>query len=308
LIVVAVMPALSLAQTAQVKPSPQQRSSTLAPSAAVAPAPAGSKRFVTNESFFRAGTTPQSASAGPQAASTPNAVARPNGVILIPRGAAIPQPVKPAVVAAVPELRTPPAAVTSTTAITAAHDASAAVDYASGQLTVVADKAPLGLVLKLIAGKTGAVVDVAPELQQEPVMARLGPAPVREVLTGLLDSPRIDYIVFGTGDEPGSLQRILVRRRQSFGDVAVGGIRQSRPAGGAPQSDPNGRVIYRETTPAQAEAMQEQRMEEWRKARAQMLEAEVKQQAQDRENERYQVPEQPAPQEVPQQQDNPPQL
>jgi hypothetical protein len=184
------------------------------------------------------------------------------------------------------------------------------VDYASGQLSVVADKAPLGLVLKLIAGKTGAVVDVAPELQQEPVIARLGPAPVREVLTGLLDSPRIDYIVFGTGDVPGSLQRILVRKRQSFGDVAMGGVRsqQSRLAGDAPQADRNGRVIYRGTTPAEAEMMQEQRMEEWKKSRAQMLEAEVKQQAQDRENEKYQAPEQPAPQEAPQPQDNPPQF
>ena len=175
---------------------------------------------------------------------------------------------------------------------------------------MVADKAPLGLVLKLIAGKTGAVVDVAPELQQEPVIARLGPAPVREVLTGLLDSPRIDYIVFGTGDVPGSLQRILVRKRQSFGDVAMGGVRsqQSRLAGDAPQADRNGRVIYRGTTPAEAEMMQEQRMEEWKKSRAQMLEAEVKQQAQDRENEKYQAPEQPAPQEAPQPQDNPPQF
>ena len=297
LIVVAVAPALSLAQTAQVKPSPQQRSATSAPSAAVAPAPRDSKRFVTNESFFRAGTTPQPASAA--------------SVVLIPRGAVTPEPVKPAVVATPPEVRAPqPAIATSTPAASVAHDASAAVDYASGQLSVVADKAPLGLVLKLIAGKTGAVVDVAPELQQEPVIARLGPAPVREVLTGLLDSPRIDYIVFGTGDVPGSLQRILVRKRQSFGDVAMGGVRsqQSRLAGDAPQADRNGRVIYRGTTPAEAEMMQEQRMEEWKKSRAQMLEAEVKQQAQDRENEKYQAPEQPAPQEAPQPQDNPPQF
>jgi hypothetical protein len=53
---------------------------------------------------------------------------------------------------------------------------------------------------------------------------------------------------------------------------------------------------------------QEQRMEQWNKQRTQMLDAEMKQQAQDRENEKYQTPEPPAPQEVPQQQDNPPQL
>ena len=61
----------------------------------------------------------------------------------------------------------------------------AAVDYSHGQLTVVSERATLGQVLKLVAAKTGGMIDVAPELQNEPVMARLGPGPVREVLTGI---------------------------------------------------------------------------------------------------------------------------
>ena len=201
--------------------------------------------------------------------------------------------------------------MTSTAASPATEEPSAAVDYSSGQLTVVAHRAPLGQVLKLIAGKTGAVVDLAPELQQEPVMAKLGPSPVQEVLTGLLASPRIDYIVFGTGDEPGSLQRIVVRRRQSFGNSPVGAFRPSPPqqldADGA-ETDPNGQIISRRNIPGQNELTQDQRMEEWKKQRAQMLEAEMKQQAQDRENDKLQPQEPPIPQEAPQTQDNPPQL
>ena len=278
------MPVLSLAQTMQVKPSPQQRSTV--------PAPATSAP----------GTQPVSAPA----------IARQNNIAPAPPRPVVPQAVNPSTVTAASELRTQaalsqPALIPSSAP--AGHEASAAVDYSSGQLTVVADKAPLGHVLKLIAGKTGAVIDLAPELQQEPVMARLGPGSVREVLTGLLDSPHIDYIVFGSGDEPGSLQRIVVRKRQSFGSVAMGAVRspQSMLEGAQQEPDPNGRVISKRAIPGQAET-QEQRMEEWKKTRAQMVEAEIKQQAQDRENEKYQAPEQPAPQETPQQQENPPQL
>jgi len=188
------------------------------------------------------------------------------------------------------------------------HEVSAAVDYTAGQLTVVADRAPLGHVLKLIGGKTGAVIDVAPELQQELVMAKLGPSPVQDVLTALLASPRIDYIVFGTGDEPGSLQRIVVRSRQSFGNIGMGVMRsaQQQEIGGV-GADANGQIISRRNIPDQNDMTQEQRMEEWKKARTQMLEAEMKQAALDRENEKNQPPQQPEPQETPQPQDNPPQ-
>src|SRR5438270_1126435 len=271
-----------MAQRTQVKPSPQQRSAAYSPSTAVVPAPS-------------AGST----------SSAPTLAVRPSNIAPVPTRPVMPQAIKPAVVAAVPELRpsqpvlAQPAATTGSSPAPAGHDASAAVDYASGQLTVVADNAPLGFVLKLIAGKTGAVVDLAPELQKEPVVARLGPGSVREVLTGLLDSPRIDYIVLGNGDGPGSLQRIVVRVRRSFGQVAMAAMRPS-------QSTQEG--AEEGTTAAQAQMTQQQRMEEWKKSREQMLQAEIKQQAQDRENEKFQSPEQPVPQDKPQPQDNPPQL
>jgi len=186
---------------------------------------------------------------------------------------------------------------------------TAAVDYASGKLTVVADRAPLGHVLKLIAGKTGAVIDLAPELQQEPVMAKLGPSPVREVLTALLDSPRIDYIVMGSGDEPGTLQRIVVRRRQSFGNNPMAAFRSQQPQQQISDVEPdaNGQATSRRAIPGQNEATQEQRMEDWKKQRAQMLEEEMKKSAQERENERYQPQDPPTPQEPPPPQENPPQ-
>jgi hypothetical protein len=317
LIVVVAAPVLAMAQATPGKPSPQQRAQAHAPANAPAlepPASPDSRRFASNENYFRAGVRPQPASPAPNSAqsvgsnpATPNsAVNGASHATPLPQRPSAAQPTQTAIAAAVPS-RSPLPGPAEVISDRVDHDASIAVDYASGQLTVVADHAPLGYVLMLIAGKTGAIVDLAPELQQEPVMASLGPKPVREVLTSLLDSPRIDYIVFGTGDEPGSLQRIVVRRRQSFGNAGLGALRSAQPQqdlSGA-QPDSNGHIISKRAIPGEHETTQEQRMEDWKKQRAQMLEAEMKQQAQDRENEKYQTQEQPAPQET-QQQDNPP--
>lgn len=318
LVLAAVAPWLCAAQTVPAKPSPQQRAQAAPPANVAAPAsqpaPADSRRFVANQNFYRAGSATQPVSSPANSTPTRTPVASPvAGVNRINNALPVPQrpvvapvpvlaslPVQPAV----PQPAVNPASVVTEPAV------RAAVDYASGQLTVVAERAPLGQVLKLIAGKTGAVIDLAPELQQEPVMAKLGPSPVREVLTALLDSPRVDYIIFGSGDEPGSLQRIVVRRRQSFGNNPMASFRaqpqQQQQIPGV-EPDASGQIISQGTVPGPNEATQDQGMEEWKKQRAQMLEAEMKKAAQERENEKYQPQEPPTPQETPQQQDNPPQ-
>jgi hypothetical protein len=313
----ALAPWMCAAQTAPAKPSPQQRAEAAAPAKPAAPASqpasADSRRFVTNQNFYRAGSGTQPAPSPANTATTQNPASSPvAGVNRISNALPVPQrPVMPPtsqpVVASLPVQAPAPANAQSAPATE--HPMTAAVDYASGKLTVVADRAPLGHVLKLIAGKTGAVIDLAPELQQEPVMAKLGPSPVREVLTALLDSPRIDYIVMGSGDEPGTLQRIVVRRRQSFGNNPMASFRSQQP----PQQqipgvepDASGQVTRR-AIPGQNEITQEQRMEEWKKQRAQMLEEEMKKSAQERENEKYQPQDPPTPQEPPQPQENPPQ-
>jgi hypothetical protein len=171
------------------------------------------------------------------------------------------------------------------------------------------------MVLKLISAKTGAVIDLAPELQNEPVMAQIGPSPVREVLTGLLDSPRIDYIIMGTGDGPAGLERIVVRTRQSFARTALAGGRASQPRPQEVQMeiklDENASQTAGATRP-QAPMTQEQLMENWKKIREEKRLAEIEQQRQDRENEKTQVEVDPQPQPEPQPDgpppaDNPPQ-
>jgi hypothetical protein len=177
---------------------------------------------------------------------------------------------------------------------------TANVHYSQGQLTVTSQNASLGTVLKLISAKTGATIDLAPELQNEPVVAQIGPSGVREVMTALLDSPRIDYIIMGSGTTPGGLERILVRTRQSFGRTEFAA---SRPIQPPPHAETE--LKLNEYAPPvagvakpQTPLTQEQLMANWQKVREEKRLAEIEQQRQDRENEanRVEPPPQPEPQ------------
>ena len=315
---------LAVAQAPQTSPA-QKPSPTVATSS---PAPAGQQRvpvspyghrFVPAENLPHPNqpVNPAQTAARP---ATPQVVAQP--VVTPPARSAVqprpvlPQAIQPAIpapVAAQPPVQ--PMVQTMVQPVVAASpsaNGTAAVDYSHGQLTVVSERATLGQVLKLVAAKTGGVIDVAPELQNEPVIARLGPAPVREVLTGLLDSPKVDYIVMGAGDGRNGLERIVVRTRQSFGRMAMSAVHpappQPQPAEEAKANDtvhlPNG------ATPAEAKLTQEQLMENWKKTREEMRQAEIQQQALDRENEKTQPQVEPQPEQPngpPPPPDNPPQ-
>jgi hypothetical protein len=122
-------------------------------------------------------------------------------------------------------------------------------------LTLVADHAPLGKVLELVAAKTGASIEVAPDLASELVAARLGPATPNEVLHSLLDSPKLDYIILASGTD-GSVQKVVVRRRQSFGRQPIGSFAASnQPAAGTLQARAgNVNAADQPTASAQAQA------------------------------------------------------
>jgi hypothetical protein len=196
------------------------------------------------------------------------------------------------------------------------HDAeqnsAPTVIYAKGQLTVISQNAPLGVVLKLVAAKTGAAVAVAPELQNEPVVAQLGPGTVREVVTRLLDSPRIGYILMGAGNDPDTLLRIAVQSRRSAGRGTMADLQPPpQPVQDDEENklDENGK-LPNGLTPEESKMSQAELQENWKKIRAQKLEAELLQQKQDREKDLAESQNGSQPQTQPQQQlqDPPPQL
>lgn len=125
----------------------------------------------------------------------------------------IPTPVSPVVS---PKPRSEPELVIPAAAPATAHGSGEmAVDFRNGQLSVIAHDAELGKVLHEIGEKTGASVEVAPEVTGERVIARLGPGPAAEIVATLLNSPRIDFIMMGSEDQS-SITRLIVRRKASF--------------------------------------------------------------------------------------------
>jgi hypothetical protein len=300
-VLAAMAPVLAVAQRSQGrlerKPSPSSSATSVPVAQAGTQAAAGSQQLVTPENFLRANSRSNASSNNSQPAVF-QPVARPATPVQSPQvvaptsgASAVPMPIPQPVINPTPSPET-----------------TATVHYAQGQLTVVSQNASLGTVLKLIAAKTGALVDLAPELQNEPVIAQIGPGPIREVLTGLLDSPRIDYIIMGMGDAPGSLGRIVVRTRQSFARtaMAVGRPIQPRPEQAETEANPDANgLLPSGLTPANAKLTQEQMMENWKKIREEKRLAEIEQQQQDRENEKTQVQVDPQPQPEPQP-DNPP--
>jgi hypothetical protein len=302
-------PVLAIAQGNQ-SPTPQKPSPGSTTARAIntqgrSPAALNSRQISASENFYRPRETANNPVSGqPVLQVAPVRTTTPASAM----GLAAPQPKIAAPMSALSNLQ--PSVIQAAATKSPSPEGSAAVDYRLGQLTLVSEKAPLGAVLKLIAGKTGAFVDLAPELQNEPVMAMLGPAPVREVLAELLDSPRIDYIVMGTGETPGSLERIVVRTRQAFARTAMAAVRRPQPQAPAEPANLNGtEVSSGVAAPAAAKLTQEQLMENWKKIREEKRLAEIEQQRQDRENESTQPQVEPQPEPVTEnnQADNPPQ-
>jgi AMIN domain len=73
------------------------------------------------------------------------------------------------------------------------------VEFSNGNLKVWTERATLGEVLHAVARLTGASVSMPPGAEQEPVIAHLGPAPPREVISLLLRGVPYNIVVVGSG-------------------------------------------------------------------------------------------------------------
>ncbi|MGC2197112.1 MAG: hypothetical protein WA628_20715, partial [Terriglobales bacterium] len=91
------------------------------------------------------------------------------------------------------------------------------VSYVDGKLTVVAKNSTLGDVLRAIAAKTGASIDV-PEAANERVVSQLGPAPARDVMTALLNGSHYNYVMVGTETNPNSVAHVILTAKTERAD------------------------------------------------------------------------------------------
>ncbi|MGA9041447.1 MAG: hypothetical protein WB421_13000 [Terriglobales bacterium] len=100
------------------------------------------------------------------------------------------------------------------------------VTYVNGLLTISAQDASLGDVLRAVSVKTGAVIEFPSDRAGEHMFANAGPGPVREVLATLLNGSRFNYVMLASPSNPSILQRMILTSsdepaKQPVGDQPV---------------------------------------------------------------------------------------
>jgi hypothetical protein len=100
-----------------------------------------------------------------------------------------------------------------------------AVTFLNGKLTIIANNANLGEILRVVGEKTGAAIDV-PEGANERVVSQLGPGMPRDVIAALLNGSHFNYLVVGTEADPDAVARVVLTAKSEHADTGP-----SSPAG-----------------------------------------------------------------------------
>ncbi len=87
----------------------------------------------------------------------------------------------------------------------------------------------MGDILESIRTTTGIPIETLGPPSQERVAARIGPAPVRDVLVSLLQGSGTDFFILGSVDDPQKVERVVVTPRSASDLVAVRVQPSSRP-------------------------------------------------------------------------------
>jgi len=122
------------------------------------------------------------------------------------------------------------------------------VIYLNGKLSISAKNSTLGDVLRAVAAKTGAAIDV-PDNANERVVSQLGPGLARDVMASLLNGSQFNYVMVGTENDPNAVARVVLTAKKEKAD---GG---SVVAGSNPVMM-NGRPMVQPRTALQAAVMQ----------------------------------------------------
>jgi hypothetical protein len=95
------------------------------------------------------------------------------------------------------------------------------VTYRDGQLTIDAENLTLAAVLKLIAEKTGAVIDVPPGSGQERIFEHAGPGKPDDVLAQLLNGSHFNFIMVNSPQDPNAVAQVLLSVEQDGASPAA---------------------------------------------------------------------------------------
>ena len=107
------------------------------------------------------------------------------------------------------------------------------MSYQHGLLTIVAQNSTLAAILSDVRKLTGASIDVPPNATER-VVTRLGPGPVRDVLAGLLNGTKFNYVMIGSPKDPAALSALVLTAKPADGgttaNTPVAMVEQPTPA------------------------------------------------------------------------------
>jgi hypothetical protein len=103
------------------------------------------------------------------------------------------------------------------------------VNFGNGRLSILAHDVSLAQVLNEVQKKTGTDIPVPSMAAQEQIVTNIGPLPIREALTALLNGSRFNFILVGADDDPAKVKSVILTFRS-------GGV--SQPAIAAPPPGP----------------------------------------------------------------------
>ena len=145
------------------------------------------------------------------------------------------------------------------------------ISFQNNELTVVAQNSSLGEILNAIRAATGMRIEGLGG-SADRVTAKIGPAPVRDVLLSLLEGSRYDFAILGSATDPTVVERVVLSARTS-GDVnSAATAQQPQPTepsdSAASDDDDNPGIAPPTATPAQPVKTPEQLLEDLKKLEA----------------------------------------
>ena len=133
------------------------------------------------------------------------------------------------------------------------------VSYQGGMLTIVAENASLGDILREVHRSTGAAIEV-PGSANERVVAKIGPGPARDVLAELLNGSAFNYVMIGSATDPTTLASVMLTTKSGGGAQSAAPVYEPPPqyvpqqAVMAPGTGPGGPVVQQPASDEEADA------------------------------------------------------
>lgn len=95
------------------------------------------------------------------------------------------------------------------------------VSLDNGALTIVAENSTMADILTQLRAATGIKIETIGGPSGERVAARIGPAPVRDVILSLVQGSGYDFIILGVEGQPDAVERLILTPKTSGGVVTA---------------------------------------------------------------------------------------